>query len=538
MESHYSSVTHNCISNDYAKYHKKRSFLKRIGYYFERRNAGQVVQIFGLVVLTMATMMALVNYTTTTIRRHKQEEVRYRKRLAAAAVRDHRKEMMIKRKNSPTILDMLSQVEQDIRNNIHGGIRWVKTSALPPLPGKDYGGMQYEMEGTDDDGFFAVKHQNQPSMAWELEWNILKSSGKSLKPIVDYTDPAKYKYPTALLEPPRAGGYPEVKTLQEMLANWDQDADFEGTITETLIHFNYSNPGEREAARKFRDAKLPFKLVDVPEVAAANLKWTDEYVGKHFDEEKNGRAQESPNNYFAFFQSKFWDVDKLGLAPTRDNDFTFKEWSEHARYADASQLSFESPHFYWQAGVDREERYRDYSEWSFISKDLPSFSSPDPEGTFFVFSPEEQKGIQCRFGERGVVAATHYDGGRNMIAMVTGAKRYILSPPRECSKLGLWSKRGHPSFRHSMLNFAHIKYLNNDQVTGMSEEERTWLERAGGSYAVETVLKAGEVLYLPSFWFHYIVSLQKSAQCNVRSGSDEFGTKEFGSFEDVDECTD
>ena len=36
--------------------------------------------------------------------------------------------------------------------------------------------------------------------------------------------------------------------------------------------------------------------------------------------------------------------------------------------------------------------------------------------------------------------------------------------------------------------------------------------------AVETILRAGEVLYIPSFWFHYIVSLDYSVQCNSRSG--------------------
>ena len=35
----------------------------------------------------------------------------------------------------------------------------------------------------------------------------------------------------------------------------------------------------------------------------------------------------------------------------------------------------------------------------------------------------------------------------------------------------------------------------------------------------QVVLKAGEVLYIPSYWFHYIVSLGQSVQCNTRSGS-------------------
>lgn len=56
--------------------------------------------------------------------------------------------------------------------------------------------------------------------------------------------------------------------------------------------------------------------------------------------------------------------------------------------------------------------------------------------------------------------------------------------------------------------------------------------------AIETVLKAGEILYIPSHWFHYIVSLQKSAQCNVRAGREFKGSSEWGSSKDVLKCVD
>lgn len=70
----------------------------------------------------------------------------------------------------------------------------------------------------------------------------------------------------------------------------------------------------------------------------------------------------------------------------------------------------------------------------------------------------------------------------------------------------------------------------------MPKSEREWLELAKDSKAVETVLKAGEILYIPSHWFHYITSLQKSAQCNVRSGREFNGSPEWGSSEDVLKC--
>ena len=36
--------------------------------------------------------------------------------------------------------------------------------------------------------------------------------------------------------------------------------------------------------------------------------------------------------------------------------------------------------------------------------------------------------------------------------------------------------------------------------------------------APKVVLAMGEVLYIPSYWFHYIVSQDASIQCNARSG--------------------
>jgi Cupin-like domain len=96
--------------------------------------------------------------------------------------------------------------------------------------------------------------------------------------------------------------------------------------------------------------------------------------------------------------------------------------------------------------------------------------------------------------------------------------------------LGIVTARGNPIFRHSLLNFGHLNHMDNPT---MPQEERDWLELAGTAQAVSTVLKAGEVLYIPSHWFHYITSLQKSAQCNVRSGIDRDGDAYFGGYDDV-----
>ena len=405
---------------------------------------------------------------------------------------------------SPELEDEFKKLDYDIVHNVAGGPRFIRPHLLPPLPGQPEKEtlqkapkMHYKMLVDGVDPFKATRRGAK--MAW-----LQDDYEDGRPPKVDYTKHT-YEYPKLMDEPPAKGGYPQLETLGDMFQRWPQNnLDEPPTpFVERLLHFNYSNPEERAAALKFRQAELPFKLYDVPEVTAAGIQWTDDYVSQHFDTphsflsggppRSQGKCQESANHFFAFFTPPLWKVSTMGAPPTRNNDWSFKQWARHARYADAVGLAEDRPHFYWQAGVPKEERYQSEKQWTFVSKDLPSFSSPTP--TFFCFNPDEQKGIQCRFGERGVTAATHHDAGRNMVAMVTGAKRYILSPPRECSKLGVVTERENSIFRHSLLDFGNMVYLETGEGTNMSADERAWLERAKGSMAVDTVLKAGEVMY-------------------------------------------
>ena len=446
--------------------------------------------------------------------------------------------------------DLLAEMDSNIQNNVKDEIRWSRPELLVSLNPRHPSPLlerfnRGKRSNFPTEHFFKVHRKSQPPMKWERE----SEATQNTPPRVDFTQHS-YEYPDKLMEPPaHLGDYPPLEPLADIMKRWPQDEidDPPTPFKETLIHFDYQNPDDMVAAEMFRDSKLPFKLVNVPEVSKAGLRWTDEYLSQQFDTSNphgkhdfpaaSGSCQESPDNFFAFFTPQPWVVSEMGIPPTRNNDWTFPKWAKHARYADSVSLSPQQPHFYWQAGVDKEERTFPKKDWTFISRDLPGLSSPTK--TFFVFEPESQKGIQCRFGERGVTAATHFDGGRNMVAMVTGAKRYILSPPNQCRNLGIVTQRGNSIFRHSLLNFGHISHLNDDQQhdTTMSDEERAWLERSGQALAIETVLKAGEVLYIPSHWFHYITSLQKSAQCNVRSGVDNDGDAVFGGRTDVsDRC--
>ncbi|KAL7542664.1 hypothetical protein ACHAXR_011979 [Thalassiosira sp. AJA248-18] len=415
------------------------------------------------------------------------------------------------------------------------GVRYLDPRQLPPLPDEPeepyYGkGRKGGFQGMGDD-------------AWKADAQSKHRQTGGGGPKVDYTK-HKYQYPELMFEPPNDGTYPLLQPMSTIFESWEQDAldSPPETLVEVLQHFDYQDPEQLKAATKYRDLELPFKVYNVPEVDAANLKWTDDYVASHFNgvndddaPQIRGQCQQSVDNFFAFFRPATWSVELLGAPPSIDLDWTYDMWARHAVYADEASLPVNKAHYYWQSGVPREERLQKRRHWTFVSRDLPSFSSPDP--TFFGFNPPAQKGIQCRFGERGVTAATHYDGGRNMIAMIKGAKRYILSPPNVCPQLGIVTSHKHPSYRHSMLNFGRVTLLDKkDSNVEMSGREKEWLRIAAEAPTLSTVLKAGEVLYVPSHWFHYIVSLQKSAQCNTRSGIHKEGNKNFGGLADVEEC--
>jgi len=172
--------------------------------------------------------------------------------------------------------------------------------------------------------------------------------------------------------------------------------------------------------------------------------------------------------------------------------------------------------------------------------EIPESSSSE---SLYLVQPEKQRGIHCRFGMPGMIAANHYDASRNSIAVLGGSRRYIISRPKQCPNLGLYPIE-HESARHSRVDWTtasedYQNFANNhDNENGEESETQpsssssldntpSWIDYrkslsllANNATSTEVVLQAGDVLYLPSYWFHYIISLTTNMQCNTRSGRD------------------
>jgi len=87
----------------------------------------------------------------------------------------------------------------------------------------------------------------------------------------------KITYPT--VQALNTNTYPKYEHFEHVIERWNpDDAELPATFTETLQHFDYSEPAQRKMALAYRNAELPFKIYNVPEVDAVSLRWTDDYL--------------------------------------------------------------------------------------------------------------------------------------------------------------------------------------------------------------------------------------------------------------------
>ena len=292
--------------------------------------------------------------------------------------------------------------------------------------------------------------------------------------------------------------YPALgRTLLDVVEAWNPDVQEPPSVfLEELQHLNFSDPVEREIAERLRDLEVPFKIYGFNGLDDVIRKWTDDYLIKNIDRDN---VERSKTNHFMYWADKGSRNPEGYIGPTDRVDMSFSSWLANAKRADAERYPNDKEHLYFHLST------RSRREKLFINKDLAFLSTEQPN--FWISRPSDNKGIQCRLGMRGIIAESHFDHGRNTICMIKGNKRYILNPPESCKHLGVISDRNHPSYRHSVFDWSDVEQAKSHGFNKVK--------------AIDTIVREGEVLYIPSYWLHYVISLQYSIQCNSRSGAPE-----------------
>ena len=251
--------------------------------------------------------------------------------------------------------------------------------------------------------------------------------------------------------------------------------------------------------------EVPFVAYGVPELTKAASRWTDKYLKNKLGMNELYKVHIANDRHFMYYSKR-----KQLAGETDTYESRWMTYPEFTKAVD-DVMSLETngkPHEYYyfmlKAGDFSEQEAFIYDELPFMN---PLTTNRDLRfGDFFIRDPAEAKehGMSCRFGMQGIVTDGHVDGGLNYIAMVRGTKRYVIAPPSACRCQGLITTG--QSERHTSYDWSNTSALPED---------------VRNCPATEVALTAGEVLYLPSFWYHHIVSLDTSIQCNLRSGYTE-----------------
>ena len=294
-------------------------------------------------------------------------------------------------------------------------------------------------------------------------------------------------------------GYPFHWSSHEVLSNWNpDDSEVPSRIYQGLCVFDWSNPEQQLAAETYRMAEKPFVLQNHDEVIKTAYRWSDESYMKEMIGPEPQRNEFAHGNHMMYWKERAgMHLPKDWKPPTENVELTFEDWYEKALEVEKDKDPVNADHWYFRLnGAFQSKSTNDY-----LYDELPIFRFEND--SFFMVNHKEARGINCRLGQKGTIAETHYDYSRNFILILGGAKRYVLAPPSECINLELHPP-GHPSARHSRLDWS------NPSDWGEGRFPQAKLN--------EVVLQSGDALYLPTSWFHFIVSLGMNYQCNARSG--------------------
>eukprot|EP00117_Sycon_ciliatum_P001528 scpid51701/ scgid7154/ Hypoxia-inducible factor 1-alpha inhibitor; Hypoxia-inducible factor asparagine hydroxylase len=150
------------------------------------------------------------------------------------------------------------------------------------------------------------------------------------------------------------------------------------------------------------------------------------------------------------------------------------------------------------------DTYHYYSEEiNTVMKSYPDALDDIQPLSELVLTPEDVQ-INVWIGRPGIVTHTHYDATYNFFVQLRGRKRFTLFPPS--SEMYLYPCL-HPHYGHTQVNVYNWN--------------RTLYPNFDRSKAMIADLRAGDMLFVPPFWYHHVETMAESVSVNVWSIAEE-----------------
>lgn len=317
---------------------------------------------------------------------------------------------------------------------------------------------------------------------------------------------------------------------------------------------------DRKKAHELHQLELPFVLQHVPDVEAGVERWkSNEYLVERMKHQKHSVTVAHTGRFMYFSEDKA-KKSKSYHRPTQKMELTMEEFFQ----LPLPDLA-EDTHYYFLAGK---------ADHNWIAEEMPTFQNLNEETKAalgwgqqplpaFLAGPASAKSfrqvirdetdsgrlghgylgtdangiplnaglllnsvnnsrathdetgfsagdryINMRIGQKGVIAEGHFDVSRNFIVMMRGARRYFLMHPCECLNAYIeLADKEDPEYRH---------WKVRPDLPDFDMDSAPLLQNVR---ALDVTVQAGDILYVPSYWIHYLVSLtDHNIQLNIRSG--------------------
>ncbi|XP_062522171.1 hypoxia-inducible factor 1-alpha inhibitor-like [Corticium candelabrum] len=255
----------------------------------------------------------------------------------------------------------------------------------------------------------------------------------------------------------------------------------------------------------------PVVITDSELTRSAIMKWDLDYLGRELNDQYV-RMFVSPNRQFRYHSNMNNTQYYEWISPYETRTGTFSTFVETVRQLDKADNGSRA---YFQFLLNDLNLTRNLDE------DVASFNwNWLHDSLLHKVAWGELKHNLLLVGMPDVATPVHYDGMENLFAMISGHKRCILFSPSQYRSLYPFPAH-HPHDRQSQVDFDNPNF---DMFPRFRE-----------AHGYETILAPGEVLYIPSYWWHYIESEENSMTVSLNFWFEPEWEKESNGKEDSDE---
>ena len=224
------------------------------------------------------------------------------------------------------------------------------------------------------------------------------------------------------------------------------------------------------------------------------IDWTRDYLTKHIGTSFKKVKKQLNDSRFIYFDA----LPEFPLHPY-----------SRAKFKMLKKIKSDK---FWEIGLN--ESNGKYLYYSYLAPESMVAElteiGPKPSTFFKSFDGDTTSSsseIMLWIGFEGIMTTFHYDANINFFQQIKGSKQFYLISPKYWDKMHVFP-RLHPSDRQSQINF-------DDHIDPTSHRDLVWASKLDPDAFLLGEVEEGDMLYLPPFWFHEVVTISKSYSISI-----------------------